>query len=81
MRFVLDASVKVTALFWAEKIPSKYCKNRILLMSLRTRFSSWFFQVAKSSLTNFYCFSIHAFISLRKEGIPRKFLTRCKERE
>ena len=49
-------------------------------MSLRTRFSSWFFQVAKSSLTNFYCFSIHAFISLRKEGIPRKFLTRCRER-
>ena len=60
------------------------CKNRILLMSLRTRFSSWFFQVAKSSLTNFYCFQwvwVHAFISLRKEGISRKFLTRCKERE
>ena len=39
-------------------------------MSLKTLFCLWFFQGTKSSLTNFYCFNIHAFISLRKRGIP-----------
>ena len=65
-------SVKGWSLLWAEKIPSEYWNNKILLMSVKTRFCSWLFQVTKSSLTNFYCFNIHAFISLRKRGIPRQ---------
>ena len=154
---VLCTSVKVTALFLAEKIPSEYWNNRSWLMSLRTRFWKGSFQVAKrlinqfllfqyscvyfsakrknswtfyssikrawlavycvqvskkepsfwprksplnfetkefcqwvwklcfsrvpsnlpkSSLTNFYCFNIHAFISLRKRGIPRHSMAR-----
>ena len=60
-------SVKVTALLCAEKIPSEYWNNKILLMSLKTQFCLWFFQGTKSSLTNFYCFNIHAFISLQKK--------------
>ena len=63
-------SVKVTALLCAEKIPSEYWNNKILLMSFKTQFCLWFFQGTKSSLTNFYCFNIHAFICLRKRGIP-----------
>ena len=46
---------------WPEKIPSEYRNNIIWLMSLKTRFFSWFFQVTKSSLTNSYCFYICAF--------------------
>ena len=69
---VLCTSVKVTALLWAEKIPSEYWNNRILLMSLKTQISSWIFQVARSSLTIFYCFNIHALISPRTGGIPRR---------
>ena len=68
----LCASVKVTVLSWSEKLPFEYWKNRILLMSLKARFCSWFFQVAKSSLTNSYCFNIHAFTSQWKKGIPGK---------
>ena len=63
-------SDKVTTLLCAEKIPSEYWNNKILSMSLKTQFCLWFFQVTKSSLTNFYCFNIHALISLRKRGIP-----------
>ena len=54
---VLFVSVKGWSLLWAEKIPSEYWNNKILLMSLKTRFCSWLFQVTKSSLTNFYCFN------------------------
>ena len=71
----LCASVKVTVLSWSEKIPFEYWKNRILLMSLKARFSSWFFQVAKSSLTNSYCFNIHAFTSQWKK---KEFREKCK---
>ena len=63
-------SDKVTTLLCAEKIPSEYWNNKILLMSVKTQFCLWFFQGTKSSLTNFCCFNIHAFISLRKKGIP-----------
>ena len=41
-------------------------------MSLKTQFCSWIFQVARSSLTIFYCFNIHALISPRTGGIPRR---------
>ena len=47
-----------------KKIPTEYQNNKILLMTLNTRFCSWFFQVTKSSLTNFCCYNIQAFISL-----------------
>ena len=69
---VLFVSVKGWSLLWAGKIPSEYWNNKILLMSVKTRFCSWLFQVTKSSLTNFYCFNIHALIFLRKRGIPRQ---------
>ena len=36
---VLCASVKGTVLLWAEKIPSEYLNNRLLLMSLKTQFT------------------------------------------
>ena len=70
----LCASFKVTVLSWSEKIPFEYWNNRILLISLKTRFSSWFFPVAKSSLTNTYCFNIHA-LHLSEE---KKFREKCK---
>ena len=49
---VLCASVKVTGFSWAEKIPSEYWDNRIL----KTRFCSWFFQVAKKLINQFLLF-------------------------
>ena len=49
---VLCTSVKVTGLSWAEKIPSEYWDNRIL----KTRFCSWFFQVAKKLINQFLLF-------------------------
>ena len=36
-------------------------------MSLKNRFSLWFFQETKSTLTNFLCFNIRTFISFRKK--------------
>ena len=59
-----------------KKIPSEYWNNKILLTSLKTQFCLWFFQGTKSSLTNFYCFNIHAFISLWKRGIPEHNIAR-----
>ena len=53
---VLCASVKVTGLSWTEKIPFEYWNNRILLISLKTRFCSWFFQVAKKLINQFLLF-------------------------
>ena len=61
---VMCGSVKVTALVWAKKFPSEYWNNRISLMSVNTRFCLWYHQLTKGSLTNFYCFNIHTFISL-----------------
>ena len=68
------ACVQVSKLqsFHGARKSFEYWKNRILLMSLKARFSSWFFHVAKSSLTNSYCFNIHAFTSQWKKGIPGK---------
>ena len=60
---------KYELFLWAEKIFSENWNNRILLISMKTQFSSWIFQVAKRSLTNFYCFNIHALISPRKGAI------------
>ena len=53
---VLYTSVKVTALFLAEKILSEYWNNRSLLMSLRTRFFQGFFQPAKKFINQFLLF-------------------------
>ena len=60
---VFCASIKVTALVWAEKFLSEYWNNRIWLMTKKTRFSSWFPKILKSSLKNLYCLNIHALIS------------------
>lgn len=66
--YVLCASVKDgTVLLWAGKILSEYLNIRVLLMSLKTHFSLWFFQVPKSSLTNFNYFDIHG-LYLRETG-------------
>ena len=66
---VLCASVKVTGLWWAEKIPSEYWNNRILLMSLKTRFCSWFFQVAKKLINQFLLFQYSClYISAKKRN-------------
>ena len=48
-------------------------------MSVKAWFFSWFFQISKSSLNNFYCFIIHAFISKWKKEIPGKLLIHQKE--
>ena len=40
----------------SKKIPSVYWNNRILLMSLKTRFCSSFFQVAKKLINQFLLF-------------------------
>ena len=77
----LCASFKVKALVWTEKIPFDYWNNRILLMSLKNRFSLWFFQETKSTLTNFFCFNIRTFISFRKKRIQRQFTACYKERD
>ena len=53
---VLYTSVKVTALFLAEKILSEYWDNRSLLMSLRTRFFQGSFQPAKKFINQFLLF-------------------------
>ena len=66
---VLCVSVKVTGLSWAEKMPSEYWNNRILLMSLKTRFCSWFFQVAKRLINQFVLFQYSClYISAKKRN-------------
>ena len=53
---VLYTSVKVRALFLAEKILSEYWNNRSLLMSLRTRFFQGSFQPAKKFINQYLLF-------------------------
>ena len=73
--------LKLKPWYEPKKFPFEYWNNRILLMSLKNRFSSWFFQETKSSLTNFFCFNIRTFISLRKKRIQRQFTACYKERD
>ena len=72
---VLCASVKVTGLSWAEKIPSEYWNNRILLMSLKTRFCSWFFQVAKKLINQFLLFQYSCLYISAKNRYASTFYT------
>ena len=50
-------------------------------MSMKTQFSPCIFQVARSSLTIFYCFNIHGLIPSRKEGILGQVIVRKKEHD
>ena len=53
---VLCTSVKVTALFLAEKVLSEYWNNTSLLMSLRARFCKGSFQPAKKLINQILLF-------------------------
>ena len=66
---VLCTSVKVTALFLAEKILSEYWNNRSLLMSLKTWFCQGSFQPAKKLINQFLLFQYSSvYISAKKRN-------------
>ena len=66
---VLCTSVKVRALFLAEKILSEYWNKRILSMSLKTLFSQGSFQPAKKLINQYLlCQYSCVYISAKKRN-------------